>query len=506
MVPPIKKDPKSLIYLFLLLILISFLFLQKINLTNSDIGRHIVNGEIFFNEGKILSQNFYSYTNSDYSTITSHWGYGPIVYLIWIFMGFSGLSLLNLMFFLVTFVIFFSIAKEKGNSSLAIFSTLLLIPLLTYRKEVRPEFLSYLFLALYYLFLTKFKDKKINFRRLSLIILPLQILWINIHIFFVFGLAIISLFTLESYFNDKANFKKYLLLLGGSILASLINPHFINGLIYPLTIFQNYGYRLAENMNVFFMQARFYNPLYIYFEFVFIITLVSFFLSKKTLKQNLLNIFIFSTFGILAFKMIRNIPILGFIALPILSENLNEFYRTLRKNQKKFLATLFIIILLIFMIMGLNYFSQKGTRGFGLIENSEDSLNFFIQNNLEGPIFNNYDIGGYLIFGLFPEEKVFTDNRPEAYPGNFFKDIYIPLQENETLWKEYEDDYNFNTIFFNRNDITPWAQDFLIKRIKDPSWTPVYVDNFVIIYLKNNEKNKELIKKFEIPQNYFVIN
>jgi len=57
-------------------------------------------------------------------------------------------------------------------------------------------------------------------------------------------------------------------------------------------------------------------------------------------------------------------------------------------------------------------------------------LIFFKENNLQGPIFNNYDIGGYLIFNLFPQEKVFVDNRPETYSSEFFQEDYIPMQED----------------------------------------------------------------------------
>ena len=39
----------------------------------------------------------------------------------------------------------------------------------------------------------------------------------------------------------------------------------------------------------------------------------------------------------------------------------------------------------------------------GLSPYIQESALFFRHNNIEGPIFNNYDIGGYLIFNLFPQ-------------------------------------------------------------------------------------------------------
>ena len=129
---------------------------------------------------------------------------------------------------------------------------------------------------------------------------------------------------------------------------------------------------------------------------------------------------------------------------------------------------------------------------------------FFKTQNVTGPIFSNYDIGGYLIFNLYPE-KVFVDNRPEAYPARFFQDEYIPMQEDEKIWNEELQKWNFNVIYFQRNDLTPWAQQFLITRVRDPLWAPVYVDNYTIIFLRRNEKNSAIIKNYELPQSMFSV-
>ncbi len=131
------------------------------------------------------------------------------------------------------------------------------------------------------------------------------------------------------------------------------------------------------------------------------------------------------------------------------------------------------------------------------------SAEFFKKNNMEGPIFNNYDIGGYLIYHLFPKERVFVDNRPEAYPSSFFKDIYVPMQEDEAVWKKMDQRYQFNAIYFYRHDMTPWAQPFLIRRIQDPGWAPVFVDDYTLILLKRNEKNAFGIRLYELPQRLF---
>ncbi|MBL8012248.1 MAG: hypothetical protein JNN05_00225, partial [Candidatus Omnitrophica bacterium] len=117
----------------------------------------------------------------------------------------------------------------------------------------------------------------------------------------------------------------------------------------------------------------------------------------------------------------------------------------------------------------------------------------------------NYDIGGYLIFYLYPRIKVFVDNRPEVYTISFFRDKYIPMQENNDVWKKMDGQYGFNMIIFYRHDLTPWGQNFLVSRIQDSQWAPVFVDMFCIIFLKRNEQNHSVIERFELPRNMFAV-
>ncbi len=177
----------------------------------------------------------------------------------------------------------------------------------------------------------------------------------------------------------------------------------------------------------------------------------------------------------------------------------------LQKIAQYFLIFFSIILVLLLGFLRFRYSLVMGIPGICLLPGTHLSANFFKQHKIEGPIFNNYDIGGYLIYHLFPNQRVFVDNRPEAYSVSFFKDVYVPMQENEEVWRKVDSQYNFNAIYFYRHDYTPWAQPFLIKRLQDPQWAPVFVDNFTLILLKRNEKNRRLIQLYELPKHIFQI-
>ena len=127
---------------------------------------------------------------------------------------------------------------------------------------------------------------------------------------------------------------------------------------------------------------------------------------------------------------------------------------------------------------------------------AKNAADFFIENQIKGPIFNNFDIGSYLDYRLFPNQRVFVDGRPEAYPASFFQEEYIPMQENPFIFKEKVKKYHINTIFFAHTDQTPWAEKFLKQITNSPDWIMIYLYYYFFILTKNTPQNLSLIQKF----------
>ena len=162
---------------------------------------------------------------------------------------------------------------------------------------------------------------------------------------------------------------------------------------------------------------------------------------------------------------------------------LDEKEKNTAKENGLAVIYIFICILAIFSSYQFISYHSRG-RGLGLLPENEKAAEFFRKENIKGPIFNNYDLGGYLIWELFPGEKVFVDNRPAEYPGSFFSDVYKPMQETAAIFEKVDKEYNFNTVFFYRNDITPWAMNFLKVIRENPAWTKVFEDDFAVVYVK----------------------
>ncbi len=492
-----------------LLFLYGLLTTQKINLVTADLGRHLKNGELVLKggAGKIWQENFYSYTYPDYSFLNHHWGSGVIFYLIQHLFGFTGLSVFFTLLTLATFLIFFRLAWKNSGFNPALLAGVIVLPILASRIEIRPEAFSYLLAGIFWWILSESRKK----RGLIWLLPVLELIWINLHIYFFLGFFIIGVFFLEELVSRNLSRLRDLSIVGGlSLVASFVNPAGIKGVFYPLQIFKGYGYRLFENQTVWFLDRLVKYPPSLYFKIAFgALALSWLYVFWKRKKISISNFLLTIFFSFLGWTAVRNFTLFGYFCLPVMVANLGGGKEGSERKETTIesftVGSAAISLLVVLFLLNPVYWQGKIALGLGLEKSTLGAVEFFQKEKLAGPIFNNYDNGGYLIYFLYPREKVFVDNRPEAYPKEFFEETYIPMQEQEKKWAEQDKEYNFNAIFFYRNDLTPWGQSFLLSRITDPAWAPVYVDDWSIIFLKRDRKNEKTIQKFELPKEMFGI-
>lgn len=503
---------------------LAFLFaLQKINLPTADLGRHLTNGRLLWTKQHLVKTNLYSFTMPTKAVVNHHWLSGLTFYLIFQAVGFSGLSLfyaglmasaLTLAFWVgLRFETKFKPEQKTLNWWPALLWALLLLPIYSLRTEIRPEGFSLLLASLELWWLQSIRRQKKYDWWWLLVFAGLQVLWVNLHLFFVISWILIGAAWLEALLNKRQKQSLFLAkLLATVVAASLLNPFFFQGLIEPFLIWRGFGYRLAENQTLIFMIKRFGQLKYWHGLLMSLggVTLASlgFIQARKTQNRPYFATILLLGFASGAILINRLAPFAALILLALGTPLIIKAWKKLFSPKLTAALAPFATMLVLFLLLlqTNSYLSPFGIQsGAGLLPQAEAAVQFFQAQNLTGPIFNNYDLGGYLIYELYPQEKVFVDNRPEAYNPEFFKK-YIAAQEDETAWQELLTKHQFQTIFFYRRDFTPWAQPFLIKRLKDPAWVPVYVDNFNLILVRDSEVNQEMIKEQRLPDEVFEVN
>ena len=543
------NKPLKIIVFTLLAIFYGSFLIHKIELpVADDMARHVKNGELILQGNfDVLYENVYSYIEPEHPFVYHNWLSGIIFYLLHQAVGWDGLVIFKVIVLLLTFSLLFLVSLKKANFWLVAIFSIPTVFILGERTALRPEIFSYLFTATF-LYLLIDLDEHPKRKRIFWLI-PIQLLWANMHLFFIIGIAFVGGFLLEKVILNRTNLrgnplvKKLAVILLILVAVSFINPNGIQGALYPLQIFNNYGANVAENQSPsYFLRLRppLDNlPINIFFWSVLFLA-VSFIFNLKKLSTFYLLASVATIIG--GFKMLRLLSFFGMIFLPAVSANFNPVFQTLRSTptNRIAMATLFvgdtkisrylkgffiaIFVILLVSLIGLGYngrFSNYKKPGIGLTAMSNRSAEFFKEHNLKGPIFNDYDIGSYLIYHLYPvksgksgpvksseisqgfdgvnpQEKIFVDNRPEAYSASFFNNTYYPIFQSENKWQEVLGKYKFNVIYFYQYDQAVGLRQFLYNRIHDPLWSLIYADTYAFILVKNSPENLEIVNRFKI--------
>ena len=508
-------------YLFILIfVLLGSFLIHNFDTIGQDIGRHLKVGEIIWQTKEVPKTNLFSFTEPDFPFINHHWLSEVMFFGIFSYTGFIGLTLVKTVLVLVAFLLLFFVAKKHATFWPLVVSFLLSIFIFIQRTEVRPEIFSFVILSffLFAIFNEKYPPrsdlKNPQGRTFNYLwFLPIaELFWVNLHIYFFIGPFLLLAFLADRLINkDYAKIKTTVVVLFLSIMATLINPNGIQGVLLPFNVLNEYGYSIVENQTLSFL-AGFGGsllPVFI-FKLSVAILVASFLLTMKKARQRVFEIIILTFFIYAGFRMLRNLPLYALASFPVLAILLTDIQLRFNLNKKevkprvntifKILVSIFIVSM-IFLVANSRYYKYmevSRVSGFFVPNGLERAVDFVKDNKIEGPMFNNFDIGGYLIWQLYPQEKVFVDNRPEAYSVKFFDEIYKPMQEDKKKWLEFSEKYGINFIFFGHTDTTPWGQDFLSDITKNQDWKIVYINEDVIILIKNEKKNSEIISKFSI--------
>lgn len=498
-------------------------FWHPTNLHSADLGRHLMNGQIIVtsfaspklatSEGwaeawKVLHTNYYSYTTPNASFINHHWLTGVIFYIVWYYGGFVGLGLLSAFVNTAAFILYFRLGIKRGGFFTASLVAAALIPLIAERTEIRPEMFTYLLGGLFLTILVGVFEGTLKPKKLWWL-LPLQLFWINLHIYFFLGFVFIALYWAASLIKKNNLSPAYFLTGVGATLAALCNPSFIKGLFYPFFIFSNYAIKTFENQSIFGLDSLGKtHPNFLLLQLGAAILLVSYtnLILRNHKAIRLPEIFLSMVSGIWAYSAIRNLSLFGFVALFAAPGALASAFPDLFPKENSLIrrvggVLLFTVLVASISFSRLEYLAPRTS--LGILPGNTTAADFINTNQLTGPMFNDFDIGSYAIFFLYPRLRPFMDNRPEAFPKKFINEVYSPMLLQDSAWQEQLQKYNFNFILYHFTFSEKIKDKFLIARLHDPTWVPVFADEFSIVLVRRNPINQPLISAHEMPLSSF---
>ncbi|TAN43394.1 MAG: hypothetical protein EPN25_01030 [Nitrospirae bacterium] len=129
----------------------------------------------------------------------------------------------------------------------------------------------------------------------------------------------------------------------------------------------------------------------------------------------------------------------------------------------------------------------------------------FIQaNRLTGNMYNYYAWGGYLIWRLFPEQKVFIDGRAlseHVYRLNLAIDAAASrVTGGLPFWKAALNHYSVNFIVTRTSHLDGKAMPLVTALLNDRDWVPVFLEAEAVIFVRDIPANYPVTSRYSIPK------
>ncbi|HET9909125.1 MAG TPA: hypothetical protein VFQ23_20925 [Anaerolineales bacterium] len=473
-------------FLFIMLFVSALVTGPKMLNIDGDLPRHLLMGKYVLETGSPPTQEIFAYPYEGQSYVSHEWLAGVLFYLSYVLFDLNGVVLLASLLIAGTFTILFSDAVRQNGEIVPNFLLIFFGASVTSIHWIpRPHLFTMLFLAIW---LTRIERLDRGNSSKLWMFPALMLLWGNIHAEFVAGfltlLAYIAgwlwnyLFARQSL--NASTGKNLLLVTITSFVATLINPA---GLRTWGTIlgYINNSYlmsRITETRPPDFARAE-------YFPLLLLLVISVLLMVTRRDKFTPAHIFLLLGFGTMSLLSARNAHLFGVVAPFVLSNglkglsNIQPFKRMEslisgieRQISGRMVPSLLAVVISVPILASAVNFNRFEPAVFPV-----DAVHWLKENPQPGQVFNAFDWGGYILFHLWPEKKVFIESQTDV---------------RGELTREYEKvitlQYDWQGIF-QRYDVS-WViippQWDLATELQRIGWEIAYQDPTTIILVAGN--------------------
>jgi len=355
-------------------------------------------------------------------------------------------------------------------------------------RYVRPQLLS---LVAFTIVLTCLTCARRGRQYWLLLLPPVFAIWANLHGGFVYGWILIATYLVgsgaELLWGEKSGWtprvRRYGAMLSAAVAGTLVNPHGL-GLHRHLIEFFGTPY-LMENTAE-FVSPNFHESGAKLFLLILVGSVLVLALHRP--RPALPRLFLICASIGFALISVRNIPLFGLTALPVLALHLDTAWRRLpdpRGVRARFEATArrtstlpwVLLTTVLLVILAVNR-GRVGSRQ--LIRDQFDPTVFPVaavdaarRHGLEGPLFGEFAWGGYLVYA-WPEQKIFIDGGTDFFGEKIFRE-YVKIKQMAPGWRDLLDRYRISLMLLERE------RAFTHQMARDGRWQIWYCDSLAVV-------------------------
>ena len=474
-------------------------------LADADTGWHIRAGDWILDHHRFPTTDFFSFTKAGQPWFAWEWLWEVSFAGLHRWVGMAGVILASVMAICLTSLLLFRLIRRQCTNDLIAFAvTVLAVFGLSLHFLARPHLFSFLFAVI---LLDLLERRRLAGRDVPWMAIPLIALWANVHPGFAAGILILAGYTagelLAALTSSKPGerqllmqrFRRYLLLTTACAVAPLANP---------------YGYRLFVHMYSFLSDPYVLHHVAEYqvvdfrippgraFELMLLLGAPAALAQAR--KRQFAPLVLFAGWAHLALTAQRNIPffmivaaapvavwleeVLAMLARPPLPDAIRQAAAAFqpaaaefRANDRipRFYLLSIAAMVLLFSLLRSPEAPPKFRSQYDLASYPEGALTALHKMGPDARLFTTDLWGGYLIYRLYPDVRVFWDGRVDFY-GTVYNQAAVDTAMGGPDWSKTLAEHGITTALLPLN--LPLTT--LLTESKD--WQPIYRDQTAVLF------------------------
>lgn len=458
---------------------------QMLNL-DGDLGRDLAMGNYILNVHQVPSYDLFSYTKFGQPRPPYEWLAQLLFAIAYHWLNLDSIVLL------VAFIIgaaFFIVYREASRQSQIPFTALILTLWAATASSIhwltRPHIFSFLFFAIWVSWLERTRKEE----KIRLWFFPaLMLIWVNMHGDFIFGaLAWLAYFIgwLWEYAVKSSNWEKgkqFLFIGSTSLVATGITPDLWHN--WDAVLNNRSAYILERTSET--LPPNFATPNFWPFAGLLVLAVVLLIVNHKRIVLS--HVLLLGGLAAASLVIARNIPLAVIAGAPIIATWIGQISTTSKywsKIETSFFSTdkslpgFFWPALLVLAAIGLLAHHYSNTHATVYNFNPQifpaQATDWVETHPMQGNMFNDFNWGGYLLYRLWPTQRVFIDSQSDFY-GEAFIRRYADIYNGSPDWNEGLTQYKVGWIIVPVNSAISSAAQ------ASNDWKIDYKDKTAIIF------------------------
>jgi hypothetical protein len=451
--------------------------------------------------GHLVRTNLFSFVYPDYPQPYTAWLFDLGGYVLWTRGGAAALQAGQALLIASTLALVALACRIRSSAAAAISACVFGWMILEPRALPRPHVVSFLGFAACVWLVERARQSR---SAAPLWWLPVVIaVWSNLHVECVFGLALVGLFAGSEFVYPRdltrRDAAKALGIVAAGVLATACNPYGFGLLRY---MFENTF--VPQVLDIAELRPPYLPNYRAFFAWTIagaLLVALSWlgrrrldgdgpgrrlvrrsFREAGSLGEGGFDVAAIALFAALAFRYLRLTPLLFLVSAPLVARSIDDLRRF--RIDARFVAIATIVLSFFLAREPLPSLVRAVQIGGNALTPpaifSEPAMRFARQHGLAGPVFTSMNLGGFVVWELYPSARVFLDSRLQAYPATHFRTVMAAARDPRA-WAAVTAGVDWGVLSTPRvNDLSGVGQ------FTEPEWGTAYEDGAIQIVVRRS--------------------